>query len=138
MGSSWKLSVLAICCCALGCADFHRGPAPRDAAPDTGGALVEDLTFETEVYRILQLRCGDCHQAGGQGEFTRLVLTGNARLDRAKVAALVVPGDPSASLLLIRASGQEPHTGGSVLSVDSPDYATIANWISLLPLENRR
>jgi hypothetical protein len=137
MRSSWKLSVLAICLCGLGCADFHRGPAPRDAAPDTGGTLVADPTFEMDVYRILQSRCEDCHQAGGMGEYTRLVLTGNARLDRAMVVALVVPGDPSASLLLIRASG-ESHTGGAVLAPDSQDYATIANWISLMPLQGRR
>jgi hypothetical protein len=135
MRSSWKLSVLAICCCGLGCADFHRGPAPRDAAPDT--ALVADPTFEMDVYRVLQSRCEDCHQAGGMAEYTRLVLTGNARIDRAMVVALVVPGDPSASLLLRRATG-ESHTGGSVLSLDSPEYTTIADWISGLPLQDRR
>jgi hypothetical protein len=137
MRFDWKLPVLAICFGCLGCADFHGGPAPRDAGADAGGTLVADLTFEMDVYRILQSRCQDCHEAGGRAEYTRLVLTGNARMDRAMVVALVVPGDPSASLLLLRATG-EAHSGGSVLSPDSTDYTTIANWIFGLPLESRR
>lgn len=117
----------------LACADFQRGPAPRDATPDGPDAgLVADATFEVEVYPILENHCGGCHASTGEGAYTALVLTGNARLDRAMVLALVVPGDPADSLLLRRASG-ESHTGGEVLSQDSADYASIASWISGLP-----
>jgi hypothetical protein len=116
---------------APGCADFQRGPAPRDAAPDTASDTtrsVADITFETMVYPILQLRCEDCHQSGREGAYTKLVLTGNARSDRAMVLALVTPGNPSDSLLLVRATGNA-HTGGRRLDVDGADYQTIADWI---------
>jgi hypothetical protein len=115
-----------------GCADFHRGPAPLDgAAPSNADASVapdEDLVFEGSVYSILQLRCASCHSAGGAGDSSRFLLTGNAHLDRAMVKALVTPGNSTDSLLLQRASG-EGHEGGKVLIVDSPEYKTISNWI---------
>ncbi len=136
MRFDWKPWALAFClgACGLGCADFHRGPAPRDGGPDAGNdVLVADFTFESSVYPILQIHWEGCHEVGGIGEYTGLVLTGNARLDRAMVLALVVPGDPAASLLLRRATG-ESHTGGEVLSPDSRDYDTIASWIMGLPV----
>ncbi len=137
MRSDWKRWLVLACIASLGCVDFHRGPAPRDAGADTVAqgdvVLVEDLTFETEVYPILQIRCEDCHKSGGMGGFTQFVLTGNARIDRARVMALVTPGDAPASLLLQRATGNS-HTGGEVLAPDSDPYNTIANWIMLLPL----
>jgi hypothetical protein len=115
-----------------GCADFHRGPAPLDGgAPsnaDTSVAPAEDLVFEGSVYPILELRCTSCHSAGGAGDSSRFLLTGNALLDRAMVKALVAPGNSADSLLLQRASG-EGHEGGKVLIVDSPEYTTISNWI---------
>ena len=87
-----------------------------------------DFVFETSVYPLLEMYCEACHSAGGEGEYSRFVLTGNARLDRAMVMALVTPGNPSDSLLLRRATG-ESHMGGQVLSADSPEYQTISNWI---------
>ncbi len=133
-GNLTRLVVLALGVAAGGCADFHRGPAPADGgAEDATGAtddttLVADFAFETAVYPILQRRCQDCHSVGRIGEYTGLVLTGNARMDRAKVLALVVPGDPEASLLLRKATG-ERHTGQDVLTRDTPEYDTIASWL---------
>ena len=131
-----KPFVLALCLCSVGCADFHRGPAPRDAGADVAGdaGLVADWTFEVDVYPILESYCEGCHQEGGMAGSTRFLLTGNARLDRAMVVALVTPGDPEASLLLQRATG-ESHTGGQVIAQDGTDYGTIANWILSLPAQ---
>jgi hypothetical protein len=148
MRSDWKPGLVLACICSLGCVDFHRGPGPvaRDAAAEAdaqGDAqgddaqgdvdLIEDLTFETEVYPILQIRCGDCHKSRGMGGYTQFVLTGNARIDRAMVMALVTPGEPENSLLLQRATGNA-HSGGRVLVEDSDPYNIIASWILLLPL----
>jgi hypothetical protein len=130
-GKWLRLLALALGMGALGCADFHRGPAPADGGGDdaTGDTtLVSDFAFETTVYPILQRRCQDCHSVGRIGEYTGLVLTGNARMDRAMVLALVVPGDPAAGLLLRKATG-ERHTGQDVLTKDTPEYDTIASWI---------
>jgi hypothetical protein len=60
-------------------------------------------------------------------------MTGNAKADRAMVVALVLPDDPDNSPLLQRAIGNGAHGGGSVLGVDSPEYATIRAWIASLP-----
>jgi hypothetical protein len=133
MRFDWRRLLVALCLCGPACADFKRGPAPRDAGSDSGGGstLVTDLSFETEVYPILDGRCGGCHQAGQMGGYTRMVLTGNARIDRAMVLALVVPGDPSASLLIQRATG-EAHSGGQILTQGTDAYNTVTQWIMLL------
>jgi hypothetical protein len=123
--------VLAVGACCLGCADFHRGPAPSDAASGDA-ALDANAIFEMNVYPLMQADCWFCHRAGRFAEDTRLVLTGNARADRAMVEALVAPGDPAASLLLHRATG-EYHGGGQILEPGSADYNTIADWIMSLP-----
>ena len=132
-----RLSSLALTAAGLtfacgGCADFHRGPAPLDggnqARTDASSAPVVDLAFETSVYPLLELHCEGCHSAAGEGAYTSFVLTGNARLDRAMVVALVTPGNPTDSLLLRRATG-ESHMGGEVFAVDSPEYQTISDWI---------
>jgi hypothetical protein len=135
---SIRRAALVLCLGAgsLGCADFHRGPAPQDGGQDVRSdatALVADFAFETSVYPLLQIICQDCHRMGREAEYSGLVLTGNARADRAMVVALVVPRDPAASLLLRRATG-EAHTGRNVISQDSTEYDTIASWIMGLPL----
>jgi hypothetical protein len=130
MRFDWRLAVLVVCSCGLACVDFHRGPVLRDAGSDAGGPA--DPTFETAVYPILESRCQGCHAAGRMAGYSNLVLTGYAPMDRAMVAALVVPGDPTASLLLLRATG-ESHPPGEVLDPESTDYHTIAKWISNLP-----
>jgi hypothetical protein len=112
------------------CADFRRGPAP-DASPD-GAVLVDDPVFENDVYPILQSDCQSCHSQGNWAGTTRFVLTGNAKADRAMVVALVYPDYPDGSLLLQRATGNQ-HGGGTVITVDSPEYATMRDWIASLP-----
>lgn len=129
-----SLIVAGLTWAAASCADFHRGPAPRDAggSPDTEAAQVADLMFETQVYPILQVRCEDCHSATGVAVTSRLVLTGNARADRAMIVALVTPSSPADSLLLLRATGGDAHPGEVRLPIDSVEYQTVFNWISML------
>lgn len=129
---------IAIGLLGAGCADFQRGPAASDAGAKLDSSssrpLVADYTFEAEVYPVLLRRCGDCHKVGGIGEFTKYVLTGNARADRPMVLDLVVPGDPTGSLFIRRASG-ESHTGKVTLAPNGDEYETVANWISMLPVQ---
>ena len=115
---------------STGCADFHRGPAPRDGSAD--GFEVVDVTFEGSVYPILDFECVECHSASGQASSTNFVLTGNARLDRAMVVALVTPGNPSESRLLVQATS-DSHGGGQRFATDSSEYQTISAWILGLP-----
>jgi len=134
MGFSGRLSklclgLLAVALLGGACADFRRGPA-SDAAAET--APSDDPLFENDVYPILQIRCQDCHAPGKEAGLTRLVLTGNAKADRAMVVALVYPDYPDGSLLLQRAAGNQ-HSGGQRLTPDDPEYLTIRNWIASLP-----
>jgi hypothetical protein len=118
---------VALVLAGAGCADFHRGPAPLDAG-GTDGAQVTDLAFEKLVYPILEIDCSGCHSAVGQAFRSKLVLTGNAQLDRAMVVALVTPGDPASSPLLTQQTSPS-HSGGQAIATDSLEYQTISNWI---------
>ncbi len=130
MRSRLLFALTAAVLASVGCADFHRGPAPRDGG--TADSEIEDLAFEKLVYPILELDCGYCHSAGGAASNTSFVLTGNAGSDRAMVVALVTPGNPGDSRLLMKATG-DGHTGGQRFATDSLEYQTIANWILGLP-----
>jgi len=123
------LCLLSAILLAGACADFGRGPPP-DASPDGPSDLP---VFENDVYPVLQSHCENCHSQDSQAGNTRFVMTGNAKADRAMVVALVLPDDPDNSPLLQRAIGNGAHGGGSVLGVDSPEYATIRAWIASLP-----
>ncbi len=128
-----KALLIGLALLGAGCADFQRGPAPPDAGAKLDGrsGLVADYSFEAEVYPVLLRRCEDCHKVGGIGQYTKYVLTGNARSDRPAVLSLVVPGDPAASIFLRRATG-ESHTGKVALAPDGAEYETVANWVSML------
>jgi hypothetical protein len=125
------LVVAGLACASAGCADFQRGPAPIDggANPDS---VVKDLTFEAQVYPILLMRCGGCHSESHEAGLSDLLLTANARLDRATILAFVTPGRPEQSQLLIEGSGGNSHMGGIRISPDSPEYATVSAWIATL------
>ena len=112
---------------SIACADFHRG-TPADAS----GGVVDDPVFENGVYAVMQASCIFCHFAGEQASSTRLVMTANAKADRAMVVRLVTPGNPDSSLLLQKATGNS-HGGGTRLIPDTTDYNTIRDWIANLP-----
>lgn len=106
------------------------GGHPSD---DSQGA---DQAFEKLVYPILQRDCADCHSAGPQDPSTNYALTGNAGQDRAMVVALVTPGDPADSRLLVQATS-DSHGGGQRFAMDSLEYQTIAYWIQGLDATTR-
>ena len=126
--SCLALLVAALVSGGVGCADFHRGPAPWDGGRRSDGAQGADQVFEKLVYPILQRNCADCHSAGPQAPNTSYVLTGNAGQDRATVVALVTPGVPADSRLLMQATSDR-HGGGQRFATDSLEYQTIAYWI---------
>lgn len=132
---SLALAVAGLACASAGCADFRRGPAPLDggADPDSAGSVVKDLMFEAQVYPILLMRCGGCHSEWQEAGLSDLLLTANARLDRAMILGFVTPGKPEQSQLLIQGSGGNSHMGGIRIPPDSQDYATVSDWIATLP-----
>jgi hypothetical protein len=122
----YVLGLVFVMLWSTACADFHRG-TPADASP----GMVDDPVFENDVYPILLSTCIFCHSPGNEAQGTRLVISGDAKADRAMVVKLVTPSNPDSSLLLQKAIGNS-HFGGTRLIVDTPDYITVRDWIASL------
>lgn len=87
-------------------------------------------TWAEDAHPVLIARCQVCHQNGGPGGSSALVLTGDAAADYLKVVPQVDPDNPDESALLVKASGRTSHGGQTVLAVDSADYQTLLDWIA--------
>lgn len=88
------------------------------------------------VFTKLGCNAGGCHgKAEGQNGF-RLSLLGfypaedHEHLVKESRGRRLFPAAPERSLLLQKATGQVPHSGGARLSVDSPAYEVIRRWIA--------
>lgn len=100
--------------------DLAEPPPPSIGSPLTA--------YDPTIAQILQDRCGSCHAAdafAGSGAFG---LHGDPQYDYETVLALVDPGNPDGSVLLVKARG-EGHGGGATLTVDSDDYGELFDWI---------
>ncbi len=95
-----------------------------------GGEVPENVSYSGDVYPILLAHCSVCHSEGGIADTTDYILTSDAAADYEMISALLTPGDPEGSKLLIKASGRTSHGGSTVLPTDSIDYQTIAAWIA--------
>ena len=76
--------------------------APQDSAKKTA-ASQSKMSFREDVVPIFKGRCESCHQSGGEGaEKSGLDLTTYAGLMKGtKFGAMVVPGDPDSSNLML-------------------------------------
>ena len=98
----------------------------------------ETPSFVNDVEPILtRFGCnqGACHgKAAGQNGF-RLSLRAYAPdwdyfwITREHDGRRIQVGVPQASLFLRKPAGQVPHEGGKLLATDSPEYATLLEWI---------
>jgi len=92
------------------------------------------VSFQEDVFPILQQRCVTCHQAGGLGlEKSGLDLTSYAGLMKGtKLGPMVQPGDPLTSNLMVMIEGradksiQMPHGKKKLTSCDRD---IIRRWI---------
>lgn len=119
------------------CGGFERGKptddsdeTDTDTTTDDDDATGDELSFETDVEPILEARCSSCHGSGGIASASAFRYSGDATSDYTSVTALISTSNPSSSELLLVASGQSSHGGGTVLPAASDDYDTILNWIS--------
>lgn len=102
-------------------------------------ARADDVSYQRHVSAVFsKLGCngGTCHgSVKGQNGF-RLSLFGadpdgdHARLLREFGGRRLNLSDPTASLLLRKATGQAEHGGGVRLHPDSPEYALLCDWIA--------
>ena len=103
-------------------------------------SLIEDLpiNFPNQVVPVFtkySCNSGGCHgKSGGQNGF-RLSLLGfepqedHEHLVHEGRGRRLFPAAPDRSLLLVKASGAQPHGGGARLEVGSPPYRIVRRWI---------
>ena len=78
------------------------------AASSGARAAEEQVSYKLDVQPILQSRCTSCHQPGGEGyQVSGLDLTSYQGLMKGtKHGAIVVPGDPLTSNLMVLVEGR--------------------------------
>lgn len=101
-------------------------------------AADETASFRRDVMPVLfraGCNAGTCHgSARGKDGFMLSLFGYDAdgdyyRITREMVGRRVNLAAPEESLLLLKATGKVPHTGGELFTADSPYYRTILNWI---------
>ena len=139
-------ALLALACCGgVPPAPAQRAPSPRTTpttAPRGGGApsLPAQLLSPQPAYvhhvapLLLRLGCATaaCHgTAQGRGGLHLSLFGAESEADReALVKGRVVPGQPEASLLVKKLTGQVSHGGGKRIRPGSPEYRLLAAWIA--------
>jgi len=104
-------------------------PAPPAGAPPSFRRDVMPVFFRAGCNQ------GGCHGAARGKDGFMLSLFGYDapgdyyRLTQEFVGRRVNVGAPEQSLLLLKATGAVPHTGGDIFSKDSPYYRTLLEWI---------
>ncbi len=105
----------------------------------TSAAALRDVRFRSDVLPALTAsgcNTGTCHgSARGQDGFGLSLFGFDPEGDRRRIALergsrRVHPAAPDESLLLKKALGAVPHTGGRLLDERSPRYRTIRRWIA--------
>src|SRR5438067_1263025 len=124
---SWITVVMLALLFQTACATGALAKA-QDAAP----------SFRNDVMAVIaQAGCnaGACHgNKSGKGGF-KLSLRGQdpdldyAILTRDLFARRVNPLEPARSLILLKATGQIPHEGGTRFSIGSANYQILLKWI---------
>ena len=150
MGRAWFLAIAALVVQPQPVAPAP-GKAPVAQQAGSSAAAVSPLDYEvfrTKVQPILtsprkgNARCTACHSRGGGNAYLEPLSPGSttyteeqSRRNFARVARLVVPGEPLKSLLLTNplaeeAGGSHWHGGGKHwLSQDNPEWQALAAWV---------
>lgn len=116
-----------------------RGQIAKVAVEVTNTASERAFHFENDIMPILsRFACNSagCHgNAAGQNGFKFSVFgfdplaDYNALVKEAR-GRRIIPAAPEASLVLLKASGQMPHGGGTRIRAGSDEYATLRGWIA--------
>jgi len=116
----------------------YRGLSTSIPVTVIDAAVERPISFQLDVMPVLTsatCNTGSCHgSARGQDGF-HLTLYGfdpegdHFRLTREAPGRRINLAVPEASLLLTKATGEVPHTGGKLIDPDSADYRTLLQWI---------
>jgi hypothetical protein len=123
--------------------------AQQAGAPAAMTSPLDYEVYKAKVQPILisprkgNARCSACHAGAGGNSYLEPLPPGSdtytedqSRRNFARIARLVVPGEPLKSLLLVNpldheAGGSEWHGGGKHWhSQDDPEWKTLAAWVS--------
>jgi len=116
-----------------------EGLTARCAVAVHGAATESPASFCHDVAPILTragCNAGGCHGASSGKDGFRLSLFGfdlqadYQRLTRERSTRRINRADPDESLLLRKAAGQVPHTGGKRLEADAEHFARLRDWIA--------
>ena len=102
------------------------------------------LFYKSRIAPILHAQCGECHadprKRSKMGKFFIRPAPGRRIRERfhernfETTLDFVEPGDPSASLLLLKAIGPRnggvTHEGGAIIGTNTPAYGAIIDWIN--------
>lgn len=97
------------------------------------------LRFRNDVLPVLTLagcNAGKCHGSASGKDGFRLSLYGfdpegdYYRLTRELSGRRINVASPDSCLLINKATGEVPHTGGICVDVGSPEYSTLVSWIA--------
>jgi nitrate/TMAO reductase-like tetraheme cytochrome c subunit/mono/diheme cytochrome c family protein len=94
-------------------------PAPATPVPASGEA-----TWDGVIGPLLASRCGDCH--GREGIQSLDLTTYASALAGGASGPAIVPGDPQASLLILRQTGEQPHFG----QLTPQEFRLVREWIA--------
>ena len=106
--------------------------------PAPANLFADEPSFRRDVMPVFfRAGCnsGTCHgSARGKDGFMLSLFGYDARGDYFRLTQEVIGrrvnvAAPSESLMLLKATGQVPHTGGKRFKVESPYYATLLKWI---------
>ena len=103
-------------------------------------AAERPLRFRNDVLPVLTragCNAGKCHGAASGKDGFGLSLYGfdpegdHYRLTREMSGRRIDLAKPDDCLLINKATGQVPHTGGACIDIGSPEYRTLVTWIAL-------
>ena len=135
-------AVLAVVFVA-GAALFSAPPRALGADDDTEAPL-DYAFYKARIAPILHGQCAECHadprKRSKVGKFFLQPAPGRRLRERfhernfERVLAYVEPGDPSASLLLLKVIGPRnggvTHESAATIGVNTPEYGAIVDWIN--------
>ncbi len=95
-------------------------PTPTPSGPVVSGPL----TWQATIGPLLQARCGTCH---GEKGIKGLNLTSyQGAMAGGEDGPAIIPGDPAASPLVKKQSGEEPHFG----QLNPEELSLVTDWIA--------
>ncbi len=129
-----NLRLLLLFCCGMQSAVHAQQQQQSGTAPEKA-----HWNFENDIVPILSrfgCNTSGCHgKAEGQNGFKLSVFGSDPEADydavvKENFGRRVFPAVPENSLLLLKATGQVPHGGGSRLTTDHPQYIRLQHWIA--------